>query len=435
MRKILALLLLLFVLPLPAISQQKAPAKSKLLALLHVTVIDMTGAPIKADMTVIIAAGHITAIGKANKLHVPKDARMIDATGKFLIPGLWDMHTHISNDDFDRDAYLPLFIANGITGIRVMSGETEHYLWRKEIANGSRLGPRMVVASREIDEAKTSPSEARQAVRNAQQEGADFFKVHDALPRDSYFALMDEAKRIGLQVEGHVPMSISAAEASAAGQKSTEHFTGLAEAESDRNKALGLSAIFKKNHTWLCPTLIMRNNYAVLDNQQLANDVRLKYVKPSWQKRWVRMVTESGNAPAREWSNRKETVRKEKALVGLMHKAGVEMLAGTDDSNPFSFPGFSLHEELAMLVDAGLTPLEALQTATINPAKFLNKLQTLGTIEKGKLADLLLLDANPLADIHNTSKIQAVIVNGQFIGRQDLDHMLEEIEAAAKKMQ
>jgi imidazolonepropionase-like amidohydrolase len=179
----------------------------------------------------------------------------------------------------------------------------------------------------------------------------------------------------------------------------------------------------------------MRNNYAVLDNKRLVNDVRLKYVKPSWQKRWVRMVYESGNAPASEWSNRKETVRKEKKLVSLMHKAGVSMLTGTDDANPFCFPGFSIHDELAILVEAGLTPLEALQTTTLNPAKFLNKLHLLGTVEKGKLADLVLLDANPLVDIHNTTRIHAVVVNGQFVGRQELDRMLGEVESAAKKKQ
>jgi imidazolonepropionase-like amidohydrolase len=435
MRKILASLLLLFVVSLPVSSQQKPTARQKALALVHITVIDTTGAPPKMDMTVIIRAGRITATGKTNQLHMPKNAQIINAKGKFLIPGLWDMHTHIGNEDFDKNAYLLLFIANGVTSIRVMSGEPEHYTWRKEIDSGKQFGPRMVVASREIDEAKTSAKEAREAIRKAKQEGADFFKVHDSLLRDSYFALMDEARRIGLRVEGHVPVSISAEEASSAGQKSVEHFTGLNEAESDNRKALALSTIFKKNQTWLCPTLIMRNNYAVLDDKQLIQDARLKYVEPSWQKRWVRMVNESGNAPASEWSNRKETVRKEKKLVDLMHKAGVKILAGTDDANPFCFPGFSIHDELAILVDAGLTPLEALQTTTLNPAKFLNKLHLLGTVEKGKLADLVLLDANPLADIHNTTKIHAVVVKGQFLGRQELDRLLAEVESATKKKQ
>jgi imidazolonepropionase-like amidohydrolase len=328
-----------------------------------------------------------------------------------------------------------LFIANGVTSIRVMFGESEHYLWRQEIDKGKRFAPRMVVASHEIDESKTSAKQARQAIKKAKQEGADFFKVHDNLSRDSYFALMNESKRLGMQVEGHVPASVSAEEASAAGQKSVEHFTGLDEAKTDSRKALALSAVFKKNQTWLCPTLIMRNNYAVLDNKQLVNDMRLTYVKPSWQKRWTRMVNESGNTPANEWSNRKKTVQKERELVGTMHKAGVNILAGTDDGNPFCFPGFSLHDELAMLVDAGLTPLEALQTATINPAKFLNRLHLLGTIEKGKLADLILLDANPLADIHNTTRIYAVLVNGRFVGRQDLDRILEDVESVVKKKQ
>jgi imidazolonepropionase-like amidohydrolase len=433
MRKIPAALLLLSMLSLPVFAQQKSPGNSQPLALVHLNVIDATGAPVKADMTVVIVAGRIKAIAKSNKLRLPKQAQVIDATGKYLIPGLWDMHAHLGNQEFHKYAYLRLFLANGVTGIRVMWGESEHYLWRKEIASGKWPGPRMVVASREIDEANTNSAQAREAIRKAIQEGADFFKVHDRLPKESYFALIEEAKRLAMRVEGHVPAAVSAEEASLAGQKSVEHFTGLDAAKADERKALALSAVFKKQQTWLCPTLIMRHSYAVLDNQQLVNDARLKYVEPSWQKRWLRMVNESGNAPASQWSERKALVQREKQLVGRMHKAGVGILAGTDDANPFCFPGFSIHDELAMLVDAGLTPLEALQTATLNPAKFLNKFHMLGTVEKGKLADLLLLDVNPLVDIGNTRRIHAVIVNGRFVGRQELDQMLYEVELAVRK--
>jgi imidazolonepropionase-like amidohydrolase len=431
MRKIAALLLFICQLSLPLYAQQQVIAEQNVLAMTHVTVIDVTGAPAKPDMTVIISGNRIIEIGKTQNIRIPQDALKIDATGQFLIPGLWDMHVHIGDEDFDKMAYLRLFIVNGVTGIRIMEGAPEHHLWRREIEDGTLLAPRMVIASRIIGQTRISEAEACEEVRKAKQEGADFIKVHDNLPRESYFALIDEAKRLNLLVEGHTPTSITAEEASQVGQKSIEHLTGLDEAKSDLNKAQALFRIFKKNHTWQCPTLIMRHNYALLNDSRLANDPRLKYVEPSWRKQWLKMVQEAETWPADEAVKRKELIRLEDNLVGEMQRAGVGILAGTDDANPFCFPGFSLHDELALLVEAGLTPMEALQTATLNPAKFFSQLDSLGAIEKGKLADLVLLDANPLEDIHNTKKINAVIANGRLLDRKTLDEILSQIETLA----
>jgi imidazolonepropionase-like amidohydrolase len=417
MKKALVSILLLTLVHTPLFARQRRPGGQKPFALTHVTVIDVTGALHRRDVTVVISGGRIAAVGM----------------GKFLIPGLWDMHAHLGEEEFDRVAHLALFVANGVTGIRVMEGSPEHRRWRREIEKGTLPGPRMFIASSRIDESKTFEAEAREAVRKAHREGADFVKVYDGLPRVGYFALVKEARRLGLPVEGHVPASLTAAEVSAAGQKSIEHLTGMDEEKSDVVKAHALFAVFKKNGTWQCPTLIMRHNYASLDDVGLAADPRLKYVKPSWRKRWLRMTSESVNLPADEWRRRKETVRKEKELVGEMQKAGVHILAGTDDANPYSFPGFSLHDELAMLVEGGLTPSEALQAATLNPARFFGRLDALGTVEKGKLADLLLLDADPLEDIRNTKRISAVVSNGQLLDRKELDRMLAEVESAAQR--
>ena len=393
-------------------------------------------------MTVIITGNRITAVGKSSTIKLKQTAQVFDATGKFLIPGLWDMHVHIDNDDFDRTSTLRLFIANGVTGIRIMNGTPAHHLWRREIQGGDLLGPRMIIASRIIDGPDSfvagamkvsNGEEARAAVRKAKQEGADFVKVHETLSREAYFAIIDEAKKSGLKVAGHVPATVTAKEASEAGQKSIEHFTGLTEAESNTDKADRLIEIFKRNHTWNCPTLIMRNNYAVLDDRSLAKDPRLRYVKPSWKNSWLSMTNGASALPIAEWVGRREIVRREKALVGRFQKAGVGILAGTDDISPYVMPGFSLHDELVMLVESGLTPWQALQAATLNPAKFFNQLASFGTVEKGKFADLVLLDANPRADIRNTTKINAVVVNGRFLNREELNRILAEIEAAASK--
>lgn len=411
-------------------------AQAQTLVFTHVVVIDMTGAPPRTDMTVVVRGKRIVAVGRSSKVRVARGARVIDAAGKFLIPGLWDMHTHVGGDDFDRDAHLRLFVANGVTGIRVMEGAPAHHLWRREIEGGRLLGPRMFIASRSIgfsDLSNIPPARAREEVRRARREGADFIKVHDNVSRESYTALLDEAGRLGLPVEGHVPVSVTAAEASNAGQKSIEHFTGLDAAKSDTGKADALAAVLRKNGTWLCPTIIMRSNYASLDDAGLSNDARLRYVKPSWKERWLRMTREAAGTPPGEWAKRRELIRTEKALVGRMHRAGVRLLAGTDDGNPYSIPGFSLHDELAMLVEAGLTPTQALRAATYDAAKFFGKLDSLGTVEKGKLADLVLLDADPVADIRNTARIDAVVVNGRYFPKAALQDILAEVEAASVK--
>jgi imidazolonepropionase-like amidohydrolase len=432
MRKAFALLLILW-LPTIIVAQANQAAQSHLLVFNHVTVIDMTGAPPKPDMSVVIQGNRIVAIGKSSKTRIPKAARVIDATRKFLIPGLWDMHVHLGDEEFDRRSFLSLFIANGVTGVRIMRGLAEHFQWRKEIEKGMLLGPRMFIAMQIDDESQAQASQIREAARKAQREGADFFKVQDNLPRDAYFALMSEARSLGLPVEGHVPRSVTAAEASEAGQKSIEHLTGLDEAKDDERKAEALISIFRKNGTWQCPTVNMRNNYAQLDDAGLASDPRLKYVKPSWRERWLRMTKDAVNMPASEWTNRRELMRKEKALVARMQRAGLGLLAGTDDANPYSYPGFSLHDELAILVEAGLTPMQALQTATLNPAKFLKRLDSLGTVEKGKLADLVLLDANPLENISHTKRIHAVVVHGKYFAKEALQQLLREVKAAARK--
>jgi imidazolonepropionase-like amidohydrolase len=267
-----------------------------------------------------------------------------------------------------------------------------------------------VIGFSPIDEA-----EAIEAARRAKREGADFLKVHDNVSRAAYFALVEEAKKLGLTIAGHVPKSVTAEEAARAGQRSIEHLTGITAATSE------LIDLFKQHDTWQCPTLMMRRNYARLPDQAMTRDSRLTYVKPSWRQRWKRMSEEALKWPADEAPRRMETVRKEFAMVAAMNRAGVRILAGTDDGNPYSLVGFGLHDELQALVDAGLTPMQALQTATRNPGRFMN---TDGTIARGKVANLVLLNANPLEDIANTRDIDTVIVRGAVFDRAELDAIL-----------
>ena len=393
------------------------------------------------------------------------------------------MHVHALLEG-RPDYFFPLFIANGVTGVRDMGGslpsERINQI-RKEIADGRILGPRFgAVAGRildgpggrlEVSVVVATAEEGRQLVQSSRRQGADFIKVYNLLPRDVYLAIVGEAKKQGMPVAGHVPFAMTAAEVSDLGQKSIEHTTDLftscsrdeaalrqelreraqaqvqaggdsnaarmpvevkASASYDERKAADLFARFARNGTWQCPTLTVRRANTSADLGQIDTDSRLKYIPPSVRDSWRKTFTQR-IAPPAEMEQRKRRFQKTLEMVAAMQRAGVGILAGTDILNPYVFPGFSLHDELALLVQAGLTPMEALQAATVNPAKFLGLSSTLGTIEKGKIADLVLLEANPLEEIGNTQSIGAVVVNGRYLPKAALQKMLAEAEAAANK--
>ena len=452
---------LFLLLPALLLAQSNGSPQPAPLLLTHVTIIEVTGGPSKPDMTVVIKGDRISDIGKAGEMPVPPDATVVNASGKFLIPGLWDMHVHWYN----RES-LSLFTANGVTGVRQMFGNSDLLRWREEIAKGSLLGPRMIVASPIIDGpqpvwpnsiAVGNEEEGRKAVIKVKQWGADFVKVYALLPRDAYFGIADESKRQGISFVGHVPFAVSAAEASDAGQKSIEHLTGILLGCSDKEtelrneilkanstgarfrgqgvtlatfnerKAKDLFERFVKNQTWQCPTLTVLRSNAYLGDQSFRNDARIKYIPRPMRERWGQRI-----ANRNDNDYVKKVFQKEVEIVGAMQRAGVPLLTGTDTGNPFCFPGFSLHDELALMVIGGLTPSESLRAATLNPAKFLGLDKTLGTIEPGKIADLVLLDADPLADIRNTQRINAVISNGRLLDRKALNKMLALAEINAR---
>jgi imidazolonepropionase-like amidohydrolase len=447
-------------------AQSSAPST---LTIHDVTVIDATGAPAMPHQTVVVEGGKITAIDSSAMRSAGKlRGKRVDGSGKFLIPGLWDMHVHMVFGDWfphGREITLPLFIANGITGVRDMGGELEVlHQWRKEIASGKLIGPRIVMSGPMLDGpqprfpssiAIKTPEEGRRAVDDLKRRGADFIKLQSLIPRDAVFAIADEAKKQNISFIGHVPDAVRASEASNAGQKSFEHLIGIFEGSSpledefvkgaktekqflesyDPKRAGALFALLAKNQTWQCPTLVWERGGNLIDQTDFARDPRAKYVPSYWKdvtwKRFTDQVEHEFNTD--DLATRKHFVEKELEVVKAMHKAGIQFLAGTDTPpGVYIFPGFSLHEELQRFVAAGFSPMEALQTATLNPAEFLGRENELGTIEKGKLADMILLDANPLDDIGNTQKIAGVVANGRYFSRADLDQMLADVEKAAK---
>lgn len=381
-----------------------------MLAINHVTVIDCTGAPAKPNSTVLVDGSRISTVGPSETVSIPSSARVVEAKGKFLIPGLWDMHGHLTDA---AEGAFPLLVMNGVTGVRDLGGDLSRIDgWRLEIDEGLRVGPHIVRAGPFVDGPKEgvsnrltvrTPEEARHAVRSLKAKGVDFIKVHNALAPEAFFALMEEAKAQSLPVAVHLPQGVSSAQASDAGAASLEHAETLHESamwrpgstaktvEEAVEENLGPtgSALIQhlaQNGTWYVPTLVAYERGFLLESRD-----------------------------ATSLAGRKAVHEANLKLVSRMHEAGVPILAGSDFSDWGMVPGIDLHNELALLVEAGLSSLEALQTATLNPAKFLGKTGTYGTIESGRMADLVLLDMNPLADISHTRKINSVVLNGRFL--------------------
>jgi imidazolonepropionase-like amidohydrolase len=455
---------------------QAGPATSIPVVISHVTVIDATGAPPKPEMSIEILRHRIVAIERSDSFTVPSDARVIDATGKFVIPGLWDMHVHTGA----KEIFFPLYIANGVTGVRDMGGDVEDSteaistryvdlcIWRKAIARGDLVGPRMTIAGFLIDGypwqgdvSVSNPSEARAAVDALHDMGVDFIKVKSFVPRDAYLAIADESRAENITFAGHVPDTVSAAEASASGQKSIEHLTGVALGSSaeelslskelasafaardragygavqiraletlDDGKAAELFRLFINNGTWQVPTLVELRTSSTIPSRSTSSDPRWAYIPNRLRVAWMKTVQED-MASRTPRPDLPATI----SLVHRMHAAGVNFMAGTDTPNPSILPGFSLHEELQLLVSAGFTPMEALQAATRNPARYLQRESELGTVEVGKLADMVLLNANPLDDISNTQSIWGVVQDGRYLDRPALDAMLKAAGEAATK--
>jgi imidazolonepropionase-like amidohydrolase len=447
------------------------------LVLAHVTVFDGSGRPLKINQTVIIVNSYIAAIAPAANVKLPKNARVIDAHGKFLIPGLWDMHVHIAGLNADpawsKQVLLPLLLANGITGIRDMGGDLEALLaWKRDVESGALLGPHIVASGPFlVGDGKKLPEqypvanadEARAAVRDLKQRGADFIKIISLPSREAFFAVADEARKQHIGFAGHLPIEIDALEASNAGIRGIEHLfysefalslsskeeelrRRLMEAQTKRDyageeairqeaettynaeKAATLFAALRKNNTWVTPTLASLDITAHPELWR-TDDPQLLFVPAAKAKEWRNSVHDTrmkqyaaslGRQTANDWK-----------LTEELHRAGVSLLVGSDSLDPFVFPGQSLHKELAEFVRAGFTPAEALQAATRGAAEFLGRERDFGTVETGKIADLVLLDANPLEDIANVRKVFAVIRNGQYLDKAALDSMLTKAKTAA----
>lgn len=442
----------------------------------HATVVDVANGALHPDRTILVEGNRIRSVGPTTS-RTPARGQVIDARGMYVIPGLWDMHTHIyygSSADLAESYILPLFVANGITGVRDMGSSLDDILRaRSEIAAHRMTGPRMVVAGPMLDGpgarskasmAITTPEVGRKAVDSLQSRGVDFIKVQSGIPHDAYLAIATEAKSRGIDFEGHVPDAVRASEAIAAGQRSFEHLIGIFEAstpdevslvtrrygagrDTAANKSLGallerfdlareasLLRELARKQVWQCPTLFWERGQWLVDVVDFTQDPDSAYIPRTWLARKFPSTRRSllGSLDTEPLAVRQKFVGHELEIVKRLHLAGVPLLAGTDTPAGVDLtPGISLHLELQRFVAAGLTPLEALQTATINPARFLGKTSELGSVTVGRLADLVILRANPLADIGNTRSIAGVFTDGKYWSAAELDSLRARIREVA----
>jgi len=449
------------------------------LTITNATVIDVSTGALHPGTTIVVDSNRIASVELSSANARPK-GRVVDAKGQYVIPGLWDMHTHAYFGwprDFGDNYVLPLFIANGITGIRDMGSDLDAVLAaRSDVAKHRLLGPRMVVSGPMLDGPKVSfaasmaiatPDEGRKAVDTLAARGVDFIKIQSGVPRDAYFAIADEAKKRGIVFEGHVPDAIRASEAVSAGQRTFEHLIGIFEAstpdedslitrrygaggDSAANKYLAVFLdrhdaareanvirLLATNTVWQCPTLYWERGQWLVDVIDYTKDPDIAYTPRTWvTKKYPEMQKAiAGSMDTDPLGVRRRFVDHELEIVHKLHAAGVPLLAGTDTPAGVEVtPGISLHLELQRFVDAGLTPLEALQTATINPARFLGKTSDFGGVEAGRIADLVILRANPLEKIANTRAIAGVVADGRYWSQADIDQLRARLkrEAAAR---
>ena len=438
------------------------------IAFTNVNVIPMDRERVLKNQTVIVRDGRIAEIGDASRVRAPRGALLIDGRGKYLVPGLIDMHTHLFSDDEFPDSLagdeLTLMLANGVTTIRLMIGTPEHLVMREKIAKGEMVGPTLYVASPQITGRKsggvfngrvvTTPEDAHKAVRDFKAAGYDFIKLTNYITRPVYDAVIDAAREAGIRVVGHVDTQVGVARALEAGQQ-IEHLDAYLEAvlkddspiktsvsdvglfrkqnwESldyiDERKVRQIAQATAKAGIYSTPTLtFFKVTFGTgASDEEIRSRPDYRFVPARLREAWDKAVKRIWAEPPTE-ARRREYVRVRNQLVKEIHQAGGKIMAGSDSPDAFLLYGWSLHRELRNLVEAGLSPYAALEAATRNPAEFLKALDTFGTIERGKRADLVLLEADPLADIANTEKRAGVMARGKWMAEAELRKKLDEI--------
>lgn len=421
---------------------------------------DVTRDETVGPRTVMIVNGDIAAIAEPDAIAIPAEAVRVDGRGRYLMPGLVDMHVHLFNNATRRppnDWTFPLFVANGVTGVREMACESADMAtlsrWHEARARGDLIAPHVLASGVTIR--RDSVDAVRRQVREAHSAGADFVKVFSEVGERQWRAIIEEGRALQIPVCGHIPAEMRLLDAATAGQRSNEHLTQLYEACSAKEEKLlrartrligkeivafrdaqerevlesfdqlvcdRTAAALARTKQTQVPTLVLAHFEAHGSWANLRDDTRWRYLRSDEQARWERIRKEN---PVRDHKLAGVRLEISRRIVKTLHAASVRILAGTDAPMPLIYPGFALHKELELLVEAGLSPADALRSATLWPAEFLGISEGSGSIAVGKRADLLLLDDNPLSRIAHTQHIRAVILDGRLLQRADLDALLD----------
>jgi imidazolonepropionase-like amidohydrolase len=388
----------------------------------NVNIVPMTSEAVLEGLSVYVSNGRIAAIDSFEALSPPDGTTIIDGTGKYLTPGFSDMHVHFFEPSLAQ--YLKLYLANGVTTVRNMWGIPAVLSARDALERGDILGPRIYTAGHLIDgpDSKVQGSlilddvrDVEPAVTEMKEQGYDFIKIYDELSTDVYDEIIRVAKGISVPVVGHVPRSVGVSHAIQSGQFSIEHFTQYyLQNDSGLDEQIALTV---ESGIWNCPTLIVLNAYEDLDAARIRTKPLLKYVEPGELSSWTQASNTALNFPDRT------------ELLHDLYSEGANIVSGTDAGNPYIIAGFSLHTEFELMQASGLTPYEVLLTTTVNAATMLGVEEQRGTVKPGKDADLVLLEDNPLENIKNTRSIVGVMIKGKWLPQEQLQSMLDEVEA------
>jgi imidazolonepropionase-like amidohydrolase len=447
-----------------ATGENKITANSAVTAFVNVNVVPMDGERVLQNQIVLVRDGLIVAMGEAKRVSVPKGAVKIDGRGRYLMPGLVDMHVHL--EYFDRDAQLLLFLAGGVTTVRNMDGRPNILEWRRRVAGGSLLAPTIFTAgsilegkppARADNRVVETPAQAEAAVAEQKKAGYDFIKVYHTLNRETYQAVVAAAKKHGMTIAGHVPRSVGLRGAHAANQKSIEHLEAYAdEIEADdsplKNQRSWLKRYFavkvddgkirivadatRQANVWNVPTLIEKRLSALSADELRTRLMQpeLKYLPPETARIWsVSNARIIARMSPEDFALLAEGERVRNRLVKRLHDSGAGLLVGTDTPNAFVIPGYSVVEELQNFLAAGLTPYQAIKAATQSPAEFLGMSKEFGTVSIGKRADLILVEGNPLETVANIKRRAGVMVRGRWLTTDDIQKQLDALASSYVK--
>jgi imidazolonepropionase-like amidohydrolase len=417
-------------------------------AFVDISVVPMDQIAVLEHHTVVVRDGVILALGPAASTAVPDGARVIDGTDKFLLPGLADMHVHISSED----EFL-LFLANGVTTVRDMWGNAERLSWRAAIERGDILGPAIYTSGPIIDGnppwvdgsvVVETTEEAEQEVAKEKAAGYDFLKVYDLLSKDAYLAIVSAAKKHEMPVVGHVPDAVGLSGVLAAGQASIEHLRGYAAAlaadpekvthgsedwaMADTSKMRGLAEATREAGVWNCPTLVVGQKWVQPEEQRaFFKDPLMRFIAPDVHDEWNPDSSYLSFFPVDKLAAVEASHDERLLMTRALHKTGARLLLGTDCGNPFVLAGFSVHEELSNLVTAGLTPYEALLTGTRSAAEFVGASGEFGVVAVGARADLIMTQGSPLESVSAVAEPVGVMARGMWLTREELTERLERL--------